>query len=402
MRKSNEVVPIYSIGFVCEGEKTEPYFVKALYDKVKDSTTHSVTIVVHPVPVDTDAVTEHGSRRRKNVVSPVNLKNPDPLVTKYQSLPKPTNWVMAGEELLSSCDEVWVLFDKDGHPDMHNAFAKVAQLKAQNRRFNIVFSSRCFEHYMLLHYELNYTAFEKSECNRKENYKTVYADCQLPEAKEWGCDGSLCINGYARKKEYWKKSKDENAFEQCRNLWWGILNSFHVKWHSLCTEPITKAVYERNPYLNIYQMTLRMIEIVSLEPFMSIKIDKGNYQYNLLSRVGNVLHFECHSIFSIKNLSLNVYELPSVDELNTMSDDERQIYERTPVKHSISLNLTQGKCTDVDLTALITSPQQYAKMEWGGIVYFIASLQFPLPEMTPSQVEALQLISVTEDMVNAR
>jgi len=401
MRRSNEIAPIYSLGFVCEGEKTEPYFVTQLHNKVKDAHQYTVTMNVHPTPTIANETTGKPSGRRKDVLTATNVKIPDPLVKKYQHLPMPENWVMAGEELLSTCNEVWVLFDKDGHPNMQQAFASVAKLRAQNKCFNVVFSSRCFEHYMLLHYELNYTAFNKSECNRKVNGRTEYADCQLPEANDWGCDGTQCINGYARSHGYWQKSKDEKAFDKCRNLWWGILNAFHVKWHSLCTEPVTMAIYDRNPYLNIYQMTLRMMEMVSLEPFAQVKIDKGSMQYNILSRDGNTLRFECQSLFPIKRVDIKVYNLPTDCELANASNELRQLLESAPVVNSITLDLILGQYAEIDLNTILQTPQQYAKLEWNGVVYFVAPLLWELPEMTPSQVDALRVISVTEDMIKA-
>lgn len=401
MRRSNGIVPIYSIGFVCEGEKTEPYFVTALYNKVKDTYQHTVTIDVHPTPLTTNTLTGKPSKRRKDVMHTADVANSDPLVNNYQHLPMPENWVMAGEDLLNTCSEVWVLFDKDGHPNMQQAFASVARLRAQNKRFNVVFSSRCFEHYMLLHYELNHTAFEKSECNRKVNNRTEYADCQLPKAKKWGCNGTQCINGYARSLGYWQESKDEKAFDKCRNLWWGILNAFHVKWKSLCTEPVTKALYARNPYLNIYQMTLRMMEIVSLEPFAEVRVDKGNTQYHVLARNGNILHFECQSLLPIKSLKINIYELPTETELSSIPVVQRQLLEKCQKEQTLNLDLTKGQCLDFDLKTIFSTSQQYAKLEWNGVVYFIALLLQPLPQMTPSQVDALRVISVTDEMIKA-
>lgn len=399
MRRHNQFEPIYSLGFVCEGEKTEPYFVEALHEKVKDKLKYVVAIDIHPSPEPAKTITQ-SSKRRKNVFTIQNIVNPDPLFSRFQRLPMPENWVETGAELLDTCDEVWVLFDKDGHPNMQQAFARAALLRAQNKRFNVVFSSRCFEHYMLLHYELNYTAFNKSECDRKVRGKTEYADCQLPTAKTWGCDGSLCVNGYARKNGYWLESKNSEAFEQCRNLWWGILNAFHVKWQSVCIEPITKAIYDRNPFLNIYQMTLRMMEMISLEPFAEVKIHCGNGQYHQVSRNGNILHFECQSVIPLRGVELSIYTLPPIQELNAVTDD-KHLYEKLITKQTVSLNLAQGNTYDFDLSSILSSPLHYAKMEWGEITYFIAPVLLPIPQMTPSQIEALRTITVTKEMIRA-
>lgn len=66
-------------------------------------------------------------------------------------------------------DEVWVFFDKDGHPKAKEAFEMARITEIDGKKINIAFSSRCFEYYLLLHFEPLYRAFEKSECNGK-NY----------------------------------------------------------------------------------------------------------------------------------------------------------------------------------------------------------------------------------------
>ncbi len=401
MRRQNSITPIYTIGFVCEGEKTEPFFVNALYEKVKNRLAHVYSIDVHPTPVPsvTNIIGPNQSNRKKNNLVIPNIPQPDPLVEKYKHEPMPNNWVLAGKKLLESCSEVWVLFDKDGHNYVQQAFKEIENIKKQGKRFNVVFSSRCFEHYMLMHYEMNTLPFEKSECNRKENNRTVYADCLLDTCKPWGCDGTQCINGYARAHEYWKESKNEFAFKQCRNLWWGILNAFHLKWESLCTLPITTPLYCRNPYLNIYQMTLRLMEMVSLEPYAEIQLEKGNGQYHKMSRKGNILHFECQSIIPINNVTFTVYELLTIAEIQAVSKEEAQLLEKQVGTKQFQPVLLMGKTWDVDLTTFLPSVKHYAKLDWGGINYFIAPVQYDVPPMTSSQIDAFRIITISQDMI---
>lgn len=400
MRRQNDISTIYSVGFVCEGEKTEPYFVRALYDKVKSQLAHVYSIDVHPAPVEEEQTEVPQSGRRRRSVEIQNKPEADPLIKAYQGRPQPESWVYAGEELLGKSNEVWVMFDKDGHPHMREAFEKIKELREQGKRFNVVFSSLCFEHYMLLHYEWNATAFEDCECHRKENGKTVYAHCQSKEAKDWGCDGTQCLNGYARAHGYWEKSKNPEAFKQCRNLWWGILNAFHLKWFSICAEPITYPLYVRNPYLNIYQLTLRMMEIVSLEPFVEVRMDKGHGQYHLLSRNGDVLHFECQSDIKLKKeIEIRIFKLPTEEELGEIVEQKRQFFEKDPISHTINLNLDFGENMDVDLASLLPDKKHYGKFEFGGITYFVAPVLQQVPSLTPEQLDALRIITVDEKMI---
>ena len=80
---------------------------------------------------------------------------------------QPLNWVKGGIDNLKVYDEVWVFFDKDGHPKAKEAFEMARITEIDGKKINIAFSSRCFEYYLLLHFELIYRAFEKSECNGK-------------------------------------------------------------------------------------------------------------------------------------------------------------------------------------------------------------------------------------------
>jgi hypothetical protein len=51
-------------------------------------------------------------------------------------------------------DEVWVVFDKDKHPKMNDAFQK-----AKSKNIKIAFSSICFEYWLLLHYKKTTKAY---------------------------------------------------------------------------------------------------------------------------------------------------------------------------------------------------------------------------------------------------
>jgi len=55
-------------------------------------------------------------------------------------------------------DQYWAVFDKNGYTKHEEAF-KIAQKRG--KKVNIAFSSICFEHWILLHYEQNKTPFPK-------------------------------------------------------------------------------------------------------------------------------------------------------------------------------------------------------------------------------------------------
>lgn len=359
-RKSN-----YTIGFVCEGEKSEPYFLDHL---VKAIGVDNYNVDIHPEPKEEEAATPNpqtGRKRKQNTRQPKNTSPVDTLISAFHHHKQPTGWVLAGEELLYTCNEVWVLFDKDGHPDRENAFKNIVRIRAKHPNYNVVFSSRCFEFYMLMHYEFNTTKFEKCE----------------------GTDVNNCINAYARSKspQYWNKSKTSQVYAHCRNIWWGILNAFHVKWFSLITDP-AKEVHERNPYLNIYQLTLRLMNMGCLEPFEDPLIwDKGKGTYHLLTRDGNVLHFECHSIAPLNSVTMEVYNLLTEEEISNAGDEDKHFLAGAHEKRIVTINLKDGDVADVDLQQFgLNSQTVYGVIEWNNIQYFIAPICSDLSQLSKS------------------
>ena len=106
----------------CEGEKTEPnYFVdvRRRFEKVSDDL--CVVLPECGVPM---SVVRRAKKEKK--------------AAKYEGRP---------------FDEVWVVFDRDEHPDVENAIQM-----ARANKFGIAFSNPCFELWYLLHFQ-NQTGF---------------------------------------------------------------------------------------------------------------------------------------------------------------------------------------------------------------------------------------------------
>lgn len=72
------------------------------------------------------------------------------------------NLVKIAREYGSDCDEVWAVFDKDGYTKHEKAFENAKKRGRSKKVVNIAFSSIAIEHWILLHYEQNKTAFNKS------------------------------------------------------------------------------------------------------------------------------------------------------------------------------------------------------------------------------------------------
>lgn len=127
-----------TIYIVCEGTNTEPNYFKAI-DQELDKSEKSYSIEVYPSKEDQiKASKKEGESIKTDAVSLVQIAQREREIKNY--------------------DEVWVVFDKDGYTKHKEAF-----LYAKEHDIKLAFSSIAFEHWILLHYEQNRTAFPKSQ-----------------------------------------------------------------------------------------------------------------------------------------------------------------------------------------------------------------------------------------------
>ena len=124
-----------SIYIVCEGTNTEPIYFEAIREQ--------------PDVFDKYAITVYPSEEDQRKAS---KKEGESIKTDAMNLVK-----LAKQEI-NNYDEVWAVFDKDGYTKHEEAF-----LYAKRHGVNLAFSSIAFEHWILLHYEQNRTAFPKSQ-----------------------------------------------------------------------------------------------------------------------------------------------------------------------------------------------------------------------------------------------
>lgn len=372
MSRRSSCLPLrYTICIVSEGEKSENNFFNKLYKHEKNCTPDlPYTLQTVPPPVDDEEDDKDDAGRKSGQL---DLKGTaDTVVDEYKGVPLPLKWVKMGIALAGTYNEVWIAFDKDGHPAAKDAFEEFLKARAKDNRLNLVFSSRCFEYYMLQHFEYLYHGFAKSECNEKvsrskgKKTKTVYLGCCTDHAKQGACDGDLgntanppCINGYARKQEYWSESKNDMAFDVVHNIYAGIVNSHNIKWTSLSSEDITKAVYERNPYLNTYRLTARLMMLGVLELGDRASIYKGpSYSYDM-ERVGNALVFKNNfpGTMDLGGVCINVYA-----ELYSEEKFKQVLLEQIDLGEIIA----SGDTKMVDMTTFLKNTGQYAIVDFYG------------------------------------
>ncbi len=260
--------PAFAIMLICEGQRTEPNFFYCLCDDLSKQGVLGCKFKVLPKSTfekeDEETNADRGGRKRKTR----EVREGKPMKESTNILfpgEQPLNWVKAGLDYLSTYDEVWCVFDKDGHPKQKEAFELVEKSQSEEKNINIAFSSRCIEYYFLLHFEYIYKAFNKSECNEKQykgrEPKTVYFKCMTEQAVLGkACEGSQCINGYARKQGYWQESKGDASLYPIlkERLLYGIKNAMRLNNESLANDS-TLAIYERNPFVTAHYLTARLL-----------------------------------------------------------------------------------------------------------------------------------------------
>lgn len=297
-RQTSDLTTHYSICVVCEGDKTEPGFVGAYHNWIKGRQELSYELTIIPNPNNEEVNTKRKKRviaKRQTAQTGIKVKE-RPFIHE----PKPLNWVREGLDYLKTYAEVWVMFDKDGHPKIKEAFELIQQERNNGKNIHLVFSSRCFEMYLLQHFEFNNKCFDECECGEKLNGHTrSYHCCTVKAVKGKACTGDKCINGYARLHGYWQESKNDKTFHLVDNVWRGIVNAHKLSCDSIqrnCTKP----VYSRNPYLNTYLLFLRLAEIKPFRNIDQLSIAMGAGYYCTITRNGNIIKLENNAPISFK------------------------------------------------------------------------------------------------------
>jgi hypothetical protein len=371
MRQTKDFSLNYTLLIICEGDKSEPYFYEGLLSLLNQKVgKRQFEYTIYPFPVGEEKTDAQNGRARRELA----IKDSDePLPEIKVKGPQPVCWVEAGKDQLGIFSEVWVVYDHDGR--LHNADAHNMILEERDKGLNLhlAFSSRCFEMYLLEHHEYCYRAFEKSECNEKQHGNTHYFKCMLPEAEAGACHGERCINGYARQRGYWQYSKTNKVFGNVTNLWYGIYNSHKLKWQSLAIEEPSKEMYDRNPYLNTYRLTARLMDVNILEYGDQVIVNKGQRHEHIMYREGNIIHFENHSVLPLKmDGVLRVYQIDK-----NLPDIEEKLVDQYNLE---PLKLEAGETSQYDLTQYL-GDDCYLKFTWEGKEHFCALEDTVSPEL---------------------
>lgn len=246
-----------TILIVCEGEGTEPDYFNELRDLLLTNKV-DVSIEIRPRPKnevipELFKVREGGKRRQLQkpaIVLPISE-----VEDQYKA--QPTRYVREAQLGLTdgTYDEVWAVFDKDGHPQHQEAF-ELAENKINEKKVNIAFSSIAFEYWILLHFERNTSVFEKSMCREAK----MPLNCGTKISKN-DCNGVKCVCGRIVSQGFLKyvgkkKSFEFSKFHQNVNI--AIENAILLR-KSYISNP--NAIYELTPYTNTDRLVFKLIHL---------------------------------------------------------------------------------------------------------------------------------------------
>lgn len=270
---------------VCEGTSTEPQYFEWLRDNIAlpKKIWDKIDVSSNTILPDEVIIPKKGEVGGKRKTRPLKFENTNKRIKKsdllkdlweyvygidvdtekYEDISaQPLRYVAQAQclhEHSNVYDEIWAVFDKDGHSAHKEAFDRSEKL-VKNIKTNIAFSSRSFEHWILLHFEENNRTFDLTEC--KVDRKPLGCNLNI------GCKGEKCLIGYIRSQYYPNFQKSNNNFN-LENLM-AVLVSKHeiafknAAWlknqHQSAIQNGSK-VYELTPYTDMDKLVRRIISV---------------------------------------------------------------------------------------------------------------------------------------------
>jgi hypothetical protein len=124
---------------------------------------------------------------------------------------------------------------------------------------NIAFSSISFEHWILLHFEKNETAFKKPKCRKGREFGREFMECGTNQHPE-DCQGEKCVCGYLSIRNYAKIECVNKSFSFARhfpNLFTAFKNAIWLR--NLQKERFKELeVFNLNPYTDVDKMIFQL------------------------------------------------------------------------------------------------------------------------------------------------
>ena len=274
-----------NIVIVCEGTETEYHYLKELKSIVEERQPERFSdIRIIPTPeelnvcVKRNQVTQKRSLKGSSKAGRYYTQEEELLEDYERYKQQPTRYVREAQLYLAdgSYAEAWAVYDFDNFPDHANARA----LADEDEHLHIAFSSVSFEEWLLLHFELNRTAFQKSVC--KEAKKDIRCGTGK-HAKD--CKGSTCVGGRLRAQNFLPD------YDKCGDNLFTTLESRleHARIGSAWTRTLHPAadIWLQNPYTDFDRLVNHLLgypidykwvacgEIISTV-LTQVSVDNGN------------------------------------------------------------------------------------------------------------------------------
>ncbi|WP_433810871.1 RloB family protein [Flavobacterium johnsoniae] len=352
-----------TILIVCEGARTEPNYFKEFRDIIisKDP---DIYIKLDPIPKhdkDKEEIEKKAQRReggRARILKNTAIQFPD-LMVEDKYLSQPTYYVRKAQLGLvdSVYDEVWAVYDKDGHAS-HQEAVELAQITINNKNVNIAFNSISFEYWILLHFESNLTIFQKSMCRTNlPDDKKEYHFCGK-NIHNLDCQGRNCVCGRIVGQGYlaYEMPKKEFLFSQYfPNVNEAIERAVKLK---NSYRGNASPVYDLNPYTTTHRIVFKLLHLPD--------VDYTWFEFGQLQRIGSfTFSFEIeNSILKIEVINsgherqfLNVQDICFVDSSGSIQAYGQRYLIDENFSFQIDLNSIQG--FDAIFIAIRKSEKQY-------------------------------------------
>jgi hypothetical protein len=158
-------------------------------------------------------------------------------------------------------DEVWAIFDKDGHPKHQEAFELSDEIIG-GKKVNIAFNSIAFEYWILLHFESNSTPFLKSMCRQAKEPLNCGSNKHHND-----CQGASCVCGRIVNQTFLDYEAGKKSFD---------FKKFHPNVNSAIERAIllrksyignTNPIYKLNPYTNTDRLVYKLLHLDKFDLF---------------------------------------------------------------------------------------------------------------------------------------
>lgn len=249
-----------NIVILCEGTKTEYQYFCSIRDYLTKTNTNKFSDI-KVVPVESELAVPPARRKRRSLRPSTNgldlsicyyclQEESAQLYRAYSAYP--TRFVRETKLYMDRFNYVtgWAVYDHDDHPDRANAASLADQWGV-----NVAFSSRCFEQWLLSHFERNNTVFKTSVCKTEDE-----KDRQCGTGVANDCHGQVCIGGRLREMGYLPKYEKNQASQLFENYTLPRLSKCLVNVAWLNNIEAGVPYYNRTRYTSVGNLVLFLLD----------------------------------------------------------------------------------------------------------------------------------------------